>query len=113
MKGGVRQVVQLQRRDGGLRARRQDAVDGEQRRRRPLGQRAAQQQRRAQQRRRLARPARARAARPAHAVRRQRRASLTSPPPPDRLPHRTHIHTTSHDRPTEHNPKRYKTSQRH
>lgn len=47
MKGGVRQVVQLQRRDGGLRARRQDAVDGEQRRRRPLGQRAAQQQRRA------------------------------------------------------------------
>lgn len=53
------QVMQMQRRDGGLRPRRQDAVDGEQRRGGPLGQRAAQQQRRAEQRGSVARPARA------------------------------------------------------
>lgn len=64
--GIVREVVQLERRDGacGLRAWRQDAVDGKKRRWRPLGQRAAQQKSRAEQRRRLARPA---VARPAHA----------------------------------------------
>lgn len=70
MKGRVREVVQLERRDGGLRTRRQDAVDGEERWRRALGERAAQQQRRAEQRRRLAGP---RAARAAHALARLRR----------------------------------------
>lgn len=60
VKGRVGEVVELQRWHGGRycgrRPRRQDAIDGEKRRRRPLRQRAAQKQRRAQQRRRLPRP---------------------------------------------------------
>lgn len=69
LKGGMSQMMKLQRRHRRLGSRRQDAVDGEERRRRSVDQRgrsarAAQQQRRAEQRGRVPRPA----ARPAHAL---------------------------------------------
>lgn len=76
MKGRVREVMQLERRDGRRGTRRQDAVDGEERRRRALRQRPAKQQRGAEQRGRLPAP---RVARAAHALAPVRRHGPTDP----------------------------------